>query len=353
MPSPGRAPPGVLELSNEEIVELFLEELYASGASEHTVRAYRSALRDFLEFIKGKPLREVTASDVMAWRISRRRNGFPRRVRNKRRKLSEYEEGRLRQATLHYYTLFLRAFFKWLGLDVDVPVVKLPRRREPQVLSEEEVEKLIAACRDLLDLVIVYLLVGSGLRARELLALTPDDVDLERGEVRVRAGKFGEERVAFLTDEAVAVLKEWIRTSGVKRGEPLIPLSYSGLYKRLKTLAKRAGLPPEKVRPHVLRHTFATSALRRGMNLIAVQRLLGHKDVKTTQVYTHLTVDDLRREFRMAFGTGRPAGPLAARPAPVGACPACGSPVPPAARFCPYCGSPLAPSAAEASEGAR
>ena len=191
MPNLGRAPPDVLSRSNEEIAERFLEELYASGASEQTVKAYRAAIYDFLEFIRGKPLREVSEEDILAWRASRRRHGFPRKVKYRRTSLTELEEQRLRQATLHYYSLFLRVFFKWLGLSVNVPIVKLPRRREPEVLSEEEVEKLIAASRDLLDLLIVYLLTGSGLRSRELLELRVEDVDLESRELRVRAGKYG------------------------------------------------------------------------------------------------------------------------------------------------------------------
>ncbi len=291
----------LLSLSNQELLELFLEELLASGLSEKTVKAYRAGISDFLEFIGDKHVSEVSRLDILRWRSVRLREGFPRRIRNSRRRLEEHEERRLRQATLHYYTIFLRAFFRWLGLDVEVPIVKMLKKTYPDVLSEEEVEKLLVAARDLLDLVILYLLLDTGLRAQELIGVKISDVDLDKGEIRVRRGKYGEERIVFLTSITRRILSEWLKIHGSNPDDRLVPLSYAGLYKRLKTLAKKAGVAPEKVRPHILRHTFATEALRRGMNLIALQRLLGHKDVKTTQIYTHLAVEDLRREYMRAF----------------------------------------------------
>ncbi len=296
-------PPGILERSNWEILELFLEALRAAGASEKTVKAYRAAISDFLEFIGGKPLREVTQEDVLRWRAERLARGFPRRRRNRRRRLDSFEERRARQATLHYYTLFLRGFFEWLGLPVRVPIVAKPRSREVEALTEEEVLRLLSAARDTLDLLILALLLETGLRAQEAVSLKLRDVDLERREIRVRNAKYGEERVVFFGELTAAALAKWLEENpGLGPDDPLLGLSYSGLYKRLKALARRAGLPVEKVRPHVLRHTFATEALRRGMSLPAVQRLLGHRDIKTTQIYLHLLREDIREEYRRAFG---------------------------------------------------
>ncbi len=306
----GPPPPGILERSNREVLEEFLASLLAAGASEKTVRVYRAAIEDFLEFIGDKPLRMVGVEDVRRWRMERLRKGFPRKRRNKRNS-DPVEERRWRQMTLHYYTLLLRGFFEWLGLNVRVPVVKAPRRREVEALSEQEVYALLYASRDLLDILIVALLVETGLRAREALELRWRDIDFNRGEIRVRAAKYGEERTVFygpLTRQALYVWFNQRRPRSMD--EKVLGLSYSGLYKRLKSLARRAGLDPRKIRPHVLRHTFATQALRKGMSLIAVQRLLGHRDVKVTQVYTHLLKEDLRLQYNVAFGNGFQVNPV-------------------------------------------
>ncbi|HID42014.1 MAG TPA: hypothetical protein EYP33_07695, partial [Pyrodictium sp.] len=214
------------------------------------------------------------------------------------------EERRERQTTMHYYTLFLRGFLEWLGLDVKVPVVRKPRSPRVEALRPEEVERLVSAARDPLDLLIVALLFETGLRAQEAVGLRLRDVDTGRREIRVRNAKYGEERVVLygpLTEQALEI---WLALNP-KLGpdDPLLGISYSGLYKRLKTLARRAGLDPRRVRPHVLRHTFATEALRRGVPLPVVQRLLGHHDIKVTQIYLHLLDEDIRAAYQRAFAT--------------------------------------------------
>lgn len=111
------------------------------------------------------------------------------------------------------------------------------------------------------------------------------------------------------------------------------------MYKKLKRLALRAGIPPGKVRPHVLRHTFATRALRSGISLPSLQRLLGHTDIRTTQVYLHLTIDDIKREYREKLenklSTIAGEGLL---------CPSCRRSIPADAVFCPYCGTSISKS---------
>ncbi len=276
-------------------MEAFLAALAAAGASPKTVKAYRAAISDFLAWLGGRRLAEVSSSDVAAW-------VYERLTRGLRRPRGGAETRRERQTTMHYYTLFLRSFFEWLGLPVRVPVVKKPRGRRVEALTGEEVARLLAAARDALDFLIVALLFETGLRAQEAVGLRLRDIDFARREIRVRNAKYGEERIVLYGDLTEQALRLWLSLNpGLGPDDPLLGISYSGLYKRLKSLAKRAGVDPRKVRPHVLRHTFATEALRRGVPLPVVQRLLGHHDIKVTQIYLHLVNEDVRRAYQQAF----------------------------------------------------
>jgi len=319
-------PPGILERSNEEVMEAFLAALAAAGASPKTLKAYRAAISDFLAWLGGRRLAEVSSSDVAAW-------VYERLTRGLRRPRGEGTDSRReRQVTMHYYTLFLRSFFEWLGLPVRVPVVKKPRGRRVEALTGEEVWRLLAAARDALDFLIVALLFETGLRAQEAVGLRLRDIDFARREIRVRNAKYGEERIVLYGDLTEQALRLWLSLNpGLGPDDPLLGISYSGLYKRLKSLARRAGVDPRKVRPHVLRHTFATEALRRGVPLPVVQRLLGHHDIKVTQVYLHLVNEDVRRAYQQAFAAPQPAPPAGpAAPPPYAAAPQ--PPGPPAAQ---------------------
>lgn len=290
LPPPSK---GIEELSVWDALEEFLAALRASGASEKTVKAYRAGVVDFLRFCNKVKVKELNPADAIKWRLTRLKEGFTRELK---------KDSKARQLTLHYYSLYVRSFLEWLGFSRDeVNVVKAPRRRVVNALTESEVLKLINASRDILDLLIVSLLFETGLRAQELLSLTIDDVDITSREIYVRSGKYGEERVVFIGLLSEAVLSKYLEVYTPTEDRRLIPLTYSGLYKRLKTLGKRAGLDPKKVRPHILRHTFATEALKKGLALPALQRILGHRDIKTTQVYLHLLKEDVKKLYMEVF----------------------------------------------------
>ncbi|ALU12027.1 integrase [Ignicoccus islandicus DSM 13165] len=277
-----------LEWRISEAMQVFLDFMEASGANPKTIKSYRVAIMDFARYLGDKPLKEIGYTDYLNWIKYRMRTGFSKKYKNDKKAL---------QTTLHYYSLFVRNFLKWIGLD-GLPVVPKPRRDVVDALTPEEVNALISVAVDPIDRLIVSLLLETGLRASEALNIEIRDIDFRRRAIRVR-GKYGKERIVLfgpLTEEALR--QAWPLISKTRK---LIPLSYQGLYKRLKKLARKAGLSPERVHPHVLRHTFATEALRRGMSLPALQKLLGHSDIKTTQIYLHLLLDDVSEQYHRAF----------------------------------------------------
>ncbi|MGC8563581.1 MAG: tyrosine-type recombinase/integrase [Fervidicoccaceae archaeon] len=315
-------------------MEFFLNLLRASGSSEKTILSYKAAIEDFIASTGASTVKDINQSVIVSW-INSKLKSAGKDV-TKKRKI---------QVTMHYYSLFVRKWLNWLGFPKEVvPVVKRPSSAEISAMSEEEVEKLFSACRDLTDLLIVSLLFETGVRANELLSITGEDVDIDKGEIVVRNAKYGKERTVFLGEVSSEAVKRRLALLGEEKGRRLVELSYNGLYKRLKSLAKRAGLDKRKIRPHVLRHTFATVAIRRGISLPALQRILGHSDIKVTQVYMHLVKDDLKKEYMEKF-TSQDA--MKAREVfleknkevvTFNFCPNCGRKVIPGSKFCPYCG---------------
>ncbi len=281
----------IREKSLLEALEIFLTYLEGAGASSKTVRAYKYGIKDFIKFVNKERVKDLVPEDFNKWKLERLRNGFTKGSKDKRRI----------QTTLHYYSLYVRSFLNWLGIIKKAPVVARPKGRKIiQTLSNDEIYRMLNASRDILDLLILTLMFETGLRAQELLSLKVEDINLSSKEIIVRNAKFGEERVVFFGSLSEKVLKEYLTLYGKNQGR-LLNISYNGLYKRLKTLAKKAGVDPAKVRPHVLRHTFATEALKRGVNVIALQTLLGHKDLKTTQIYLHLLKEDIKKLYEAAF----------------------------------------------------
>ena len=199
-----------------------------------------------------------------------------------------------------------------LGLRDDNPAadVELPRRRSrlPRTLSPVEVERLIAAAngttpRSLRDRALVELLYGAGLRVSEAVGLERGGVDLENRLVRC-IGKGDKERIVPLGREGAEALRRYLA-----RGRPYLDrrhrpdlflnaqggaLTRAGAFLILRKLAGRAGLDPQRVHPHILRHSFATHLLEGGADLRSVQEMLGHADVATTQLYTHLSSERLK-----------------------------------------------------------
>ncbi|RMG44822.1 MAG: site-specific tyrosine recombinase XerD [Acidobacteria bacterium] len=272
--------------------------LAVRGLSPRTVEAYRRDLLDLARFLErsGRPgLARVRAEEVERWLRAARARGLSAATRARR--LSA-----------------LGALFRFLREEGERPddplrAVEAPRRRRPlpRVLSEREIEALLEAPRgddprSLRDRAMLEVLYATGLRVSELVSLRLREVDLRRGLVRV-TGKGRRERVVPLGRKALAALRRYLeagREGLDPAGDVLFPgrggrpLSRQGFWVRLRSLARRAGIPPDRISPHVLRHSFATHLVEHGADLRSVQLLLGHRDISTTEIYTHVARERLR-----------------------------------------------------------
>ena len=193
-------------------------------------------------------------------------------------------------------------------------------RKLPAVLTRGEVERLLAVpdsadAAGLRDRVILEILYGCGLRVSELCGLDVADLDGAEGILRVR-GKGGKERIVPVGAPALEAVRDWLDAGrpemlGPRGGSSLLVnrrggrLSRVSVWKRLKVLAAGAGLRSERLTPHTLRHTYATHLLEGGADLRVVQELLGHADISTTEIYTHVDRAFLTEAYRSAHPRAR------------------------------------------------
>ncbi len=280
------------------------------GRSLKTLDNYGRSVGAFLEFAKAKTADDITEDAVREFRMRLNRDNLKRRTQN-------------------YYLIALRGFLKFLakrGITSLAPdkieLAKVPER-EIDLVSENELERLLKApdgsdAKALRDRAMLELLFSTGLRVSELCALGRDSVNMERGEFSVR-GKGEKVRVVFLSDDARNALKRWLEKRGdmsdalfvnfrrsAKKDDldEISRLTPRSVERIIKFYATKAGIS-KKVTPHILRHCFATDLLQNGADLRSVQMLLGHSNISTTQIYTHITNRQLRDIHKAFHGKRR------------------------------------------------
>jgi integrase/recombinase XerD len=271
--------------------------LAAARLAPRTVDAYRRDLAHLAAWLGRSPA-DATADDLVSYVARLRADG-------------------LAATTIARRLAAIRSFFRHqvlLGARTDNPAanVELPKRRRklPRTLSPAEVERLLEAAvgttpRALRDSALAELLYGAGLRVSEAVSLDRHSVDLEHRLVRC-VGKGNKERVVPIGRQAADALRRYLargRPHLDKRHRPELflnarggALTRAGVFLVLRRLAAKAGLEPERIHPHLLRHSFATHLLEGGADLRAVQEMLGHADLATTELYTHVS-DRRRREL--------------------------------------------------------
>jgi integrase/recombinase XerD len=298
----------------EHLVLDFLSYLeFERGLSRNTLEAYRTDLLQFGRWLEEHHLgaATVTGPEVSGWvEALATGNGRPPAS----------------PATIHRKTACLRSFYRHLrreGVRDSDPTATLssPRRgrKLPRVLSRDEVNKLLAAPQGTepsahRDRALLELMYACGLRASEAIGLELADIDLDEHVLRAR-GKGSKERLVPIGTAAIDALRIYVdrgRPALVRgRAEPHLfvnfrggPLTRQGLYKIVRRHAATVGLA-DRMSPHTLRHTFATHLLSGGCDLRSVQEMLGHADVATTQLYTHLSTDRLKDVYFKAHPRAR------------------------------------------------
>ncbi len=267
-------------------IDIFLEALSAErGRSEKTLRSYESDLRLADGAIDGGLL-SATSTVIQEYLST-----LPDKASSIARKASA-----------------LRGFYKFLMLEKIITTnpttnLELPKhnRALPKFLSTEEIELLISSASDIKNSIrlraMIELLYASGLRVSELCELPMTAV---LGDKLLIHGKGAKERLVPMHDAAIHALNKWLDMRGETDSKFVFPsngksghITRDGFFKILKKCAVLSGITPDRVSPHVLRHSFASHLLAGGANLRAIQTMLGHEDISTTQIYTHVMPEKL------------------------------------------------------------
>lgn len=289
-----------------ELIVDFLEYLeIEQNRSQHTIRNYHLYLNRLVEFWGDEPINKLTADTIRKYRLWLNRIETP-------------DGSTLSVSTRNYHLIALRHLLKYCA-KIDIEAIAPAKielasavRKEVTFLNQEELKRLfeqpdISELGGLRDLAVLELLYSTGLRVSELTKLNKDHVNLKLGEFTIR-GKRQKDRPVFITDSAKQILEKYlekrtdnspplfIRLGGTKRVDTsgdLMRLTPRSIQRIIQKYAVAAGIT-KHVSPHTLRHSFATNLLMNGADLRSVQSLLGHSNIATTQVYTHITDPHLK-----------------------------------------------------------
>ncbi len=286
-------------MSIDELVEEFLRYLLIDkGYSNNTISSYKEDLEKFLEFNKNKKINEINNSDLKEY-------------------VKYLNKENLNEKSISRNISCLKSFYKFLVIEKYInnnpsDSVAMPKlkRNLPKILTEEEVLLLLdinlSDAFSYRNKAMLELMYATGLRVSELVNLRLQDIDLNEDIVRT-FGKGSKERVIPFGDYACEYLEKYIyEYRGLMlKGKPSEYLflnnhgnkmTRQGLFKIIKKIAKEKGINKD-LSPHTLRHSFASHLLKYGADLRTIQELLGHSDISTTQIYTHITNEQLKKNY--------------------------------------------------------
>ena len=274
-----------------ECYEAFFVCKKIEGSSDKTLSLYMLRLNHFFKTLN-KPLREITANDVRAY-------------------LYTYQkEHGVSNRTLDGIRSALHSFFSWSSgegyIEKNIMLVVKPikyERRQRVPLSDYELEQLREACVTKRDKAIIEVFYSTGCRVDELIKLDKQDVDFAKGEVQL-FGKGSKHRVSYLSAHSAIALNNYLNSRldnndalFVSERSPHNRLTKAGIEKIVRELGEKSGIQ-RRVYPHLIRHTTATMALQRGMDVTEIQRLLGHSNVATTMIYAKVDQNNVKTSHK-------------------------------------------------------
>ncbi len=284
-------------MTNEDYYNKYLDYLlFERKLSKNTILSYKDNLNRFEIFLNGKSIKDLKRGDIENY--------------------LKFNDQMAEKSRAHYLTV-IKNFFAFLVLEnliAENPceTIESPKisKKLPNYLTEEEIDNLLNiplnTPYDYRNKAMLELLYASGIRVSELINLKLNNIDLQEDFIRVE-GKGSKERISPISDIAVKYLKIYIneyRNLLLKKkdSEYLFinnfgnKISRQGFFKNLKQIAKSKGIEKD-ISPHTLRHSYATHLLHHGADLRIIQELLGHSDISTTQIYTHLLNEQIKQEY--------------------------------------------------------
>ena len=279
--------------------ELYLE--INKHLSSHSITSYMTDLGKYVDFLKKK----YEIKDIMDINLDMIK-----------KYIQSLKKGGFESSSISRKISAIKAFHKYISANLEITNVaasiKKPKKEEklPTILTIEEINMMFDTIKGnepmaLRNRCMLEFLYGSGLRISELLDLKTSNIHLHTKELNV-IGKGNKERIVPLSDMSIDAFNKWMSNGKpnfkTKPGNYIFvnksgdKLTRQGVWKLIKEIAKNAGIAKE-ISPHTLRHSFATHLLNNGFNLRYVQFLLGHSDISTTQIYTHITTDKLREDY--------------------------------------------------------
>lgn len=259
---------------------MFLDAKRAEGCSRMTIDTYTQCIKMFSKYEENKKLSEIEAADIRAYMV------YLREIRNQRK------------TTIQHHVCVLRGYFGWLYNEhmiqenpmLRIQSIHVDKRGARHPIKPENVERARNACKTLREKALFEFFLSTGCRLSEVLNIQTRDVDFQSRSVVV-TGKGDKQRTVYFSVRAKVFMEEYLSTESKNpsilfsgKRYPYGPLTRDAVQLIIKNIGKRANID-ENIFPHKIRHTFATNALTAGMDITAIQQLLGHNDLSTTQIY--------------------------------------------------------------------